>query len=94
MRTPRQIGELLRSVLESIDIWDELQKDRLLLDWKKIIGEKIAAYAHPVRFEDGELWLVVEDPTWRMEIFNIKQELIELINRKLGENAVKRIVIR
>lgn len=88
-----QIGALLHSALREIGLMDELRRDSFLMDWTNIVGERIASYAHPVRFDDGELWLVVEDPGWRSEIFNIKEMLIERINEAIGEKAVRKIMI-
>ena len=43
--------------------------------WPEIVGEQIAKRARAVRFDDGVLFVVVEDSAWRqnlsMEIDNI-----------------------
>jgi len=46
-----------------------------------------------VRFEDSELWIAVEDPSWRSEIFNIRDAIIKKINDKLGKELIKKLWI-
>ncbi len=93
MKNPQKIGSILSSVLTQIGIIDDIRQERLFIDWDEIVGETVSKYAIPVKYEDEELWLKIEDPTWRTEIFNIRQILIEKINKKLGEKAVRKIII-
>ncbi len=93
MKKPEKIGNILSSVLAEIGILDDIQQERLFIDWSEIVGETVSEYAIPVKLEDEKLWLKIEDPTWRTEIFNIRQILIEKINKKLGEKVVRKIVI-
>ena len=94
MKDLKPIGGLLRNVLEELNLWDELQQCHILRDWDDIVGEKIAPYARPFKFENGELWIRVEDSIWRSEIFNIREALLATINEKLGERTVRKIWIK
>ena len=93
MRNPEKIGGILSSLLKKLGLWDDVRGEKIFIDWKEIVGEVVARYAMPVRFEDGELWLKVIDPNWRTEIFNIKQVLKEKINGRIGAGTVRRIRI-
>lgn len=93
MAYPRHIGSLLKELFEELGILDDMKTGKLLREWKNIVGETVAKYAKPIQYENGVLWLEVEDPTWRMEIYNISEILIDKINEKLGEKLVRRIRI-
>jgi len=93
LKGPEKIGDFLESALRSMGIWDEVQDAKILIDWEEIVGEKLAKVAKPVRFEDSELWIAVEDPSWRSEIFNIRDAIIKKINDKLGKELIKKLWI-
>ena len=93
MNNPKQIGGIIQKTLVRLGLWDSVQEERLLTDWENLVGDKIARYTKPVNFQDGELWLIVEDPVWRTQIFNIKEALISMLNEKLGKRTIQRIRI-
>ncbi len=93
MSEPKHIGKLLRDVLVEAGLWDDVLGMRLLREWSEIVGEAVAKHAKPCRLVDGELWLAVDEPTWREEIFNIRGLIAEQINEKLGRKVVKSIRI-
>ena len=89
----RQIGKIIEDALQNTNILENANELMLFKDWQEIVGETIAAYAHPVRLDNGELILVIEDPVWRTEIFNIREVLIKTINERMGERIIKKIRI-
>ncbi|MCD6595715.1 DUF721 domain-containing protein [bacterium] len=95
MSEPKQIGGLIKKVLDELGIWDDIQENRIFLEWEKLVGEKIAKYVQPVRFipETSELWLSAKDPVWRSQLFNIRGALLDSINEKIGAKTIKKIRI-
>jgi len=95
LNNPKQIGGLLKNILQEVGLWEQVQGNRLFLDWSSMVGEKIAAHVQPTRFDPDtcELWLEVENPVWRTEIINIREALIARLNERLGAKIIRNIRI-
>lgn len=59
--------------------------------WDQIVGEKIASVAKAIRFEDGVLYVAVEEAAWRQEISMRKNEILDEIHSKSWGKAVRQI---
>ncbi len=95
MSDPAQIGGLLYGVLADCGLLEKIKANKVFFEWHNIVGERVANYAGPVKFDDqtGELWIAAKDPCWRTELFNMRTHLIQIINDKLGVELVKKIRI-
>jgi predicted nucleic acid-binding Zn ribbon protein len=90
----RTIGDILPALLEKLGLARGVKEHEILARWAEIVGPKIAEVSSAERIRDGKLWVVVGHPAWRNELNFMKRELIEKINRELGEAIVKDIIFR
>lgn len=64
---------------------------KLGVQWPEIIGDRIAKMTAPAAFDDGILEIWVAHPTWMQELWFIKDELREKVNRALGPGACREV---
>lgn len=93
-KSARTIGDLIPAILEKLGLARGVKEHEILERWPEIVGPKIAEVSSAERIRDGKLWVVVGHPAWRNELNFMKRELIEKINRELGETIVKDIIFR
>jgi hypothetical protein len=48
----------------------------IYLSWSKIVGEILASQSHPVKVENGVLYVAVQNNTWMQELILIKDDII------------------
>jgi len=48
----------------------------IYLSWSKIVGEILASQSHPVKVENGVLFVAVQNNTWMQELILIKDDII------------------
>ena len=89
---PEQIGKILNRTLRNLQIDRRLREENIVLNWNRLVGERIASQAHPVRVEDSILFVRVENASWRNELHFIKRKIIEQLNRSVKDNVLKDIV--
>lgn len=74
-KPPRPIAGAVESVIGSLGIGRSYNGWLVVTRWSEIVGEQLAKRARAVRFDDGIIFVVVEDSAWRqnlsMEIDNI-----------------------
>ena len=77
-----------------------LAQATLILDWDKVIGQKLALYTMPLKStypknsrEGGTLHLIVH-PAWALLVQQSEQIIVEQINAFYGYKAIERIRLK
>lgn len=93
-RRIEKISATLASVLHKRGLIGRLKEYRLFSRWKDIAGEAIALHARPVLVRRNKLYVVVDSSVWAQQLFQLKPELIEKINKSLGKDAIRDIIFK
>jgi predicted nucleic acid-binding Zn ribbon protein len=91
-RGPEQIGKILTKSLRNLRIDRRLKEESIVLNWSRIVGERIASKANPVKVRDSILFVRVDNASWRNELFFMKRKIIEEVNQSVPGNVIKDIV--
>ena len=62
--------------------------------WNTVVGEAISGATSIERFTNGELFIRVKNPAWRMELNFRKQDILTKLNASLESPLVERIIFR
>jgi len=89
---PEQIGKILTKSLKSLQIDRRIKEESIVLKWERLVGERIASKANPIRIEDSILFVRVMNASWRNELFFMKRKIIEELNQSVKDNVIKDIV--
>jgi predicted nucleic acid-binding Zn ribbon protein len=89
---PEQIGRILTKNLRNLGIDRRLKEESIVLNWNRLVGERIASKANPLRVRDSILFVSVENASWRNELFFMKRKIIEELNRSVKGNVIRDIV--
>lgn len=85
------LGVAIQGLLENLGIGKKIREYDAVLQWNKVVGERIASVTEAVKIEKGVLVVRVQNGPWRNELSLLKNEVIEKLNRTLGEELVKEI---
>ncbi|MGM0461651.1 MAG: DUF721 domain-containing protein [Fibrobacterota bacterium] len=92
------VGELIDSVMENIGRANKSQNIYILStiqsEWENICGEKIAKVSSPRFLKNNVLTIHVKNALWRSELFYIKNDLIQNINKYVGDTHVINIILK
>jgi predicted nucleic acid-binding Zn ribbon protein len=80
-RTPRQLGEALRTAVESVEPATPLAAVQSA--WAEAVGERIAAAASPVSERDGTVTVACESATWAQELDLLEGQIAAKLRSKL-----------
>jgi predicted nucleic acid-binding Zn ribbon protein len=69
-----------------------LKEENIVLNWNRLVGERIASKAIPLRVRDSILFVSVENASWRNELFFMKRKIIGGLNRSVKGNVIRDIV--
>lgn len=91
-KNPEPIDKVLGSFFSKFGIADGLKQQQAMIVWSEVVGPTISKVSEPVRIEHGQLYVEIENNTWRHELVYYKRQIINRLNKKLESEIVKDIV--
>ena len=83
----------MSEVLRDLGIHDAVHQQKALVIWPDVVGQHIARIATAERIEGGILFVRVDNPSWRAEIFQRRHVIRARLNAELAGNHVRDIVL-
>ena len=93
-REPKSVYDLLESIVKNNKLSDVMICSQIDEIWKNLHDSKLSEYARIQSFSNGNLFIQTRSSTWRAEIQLRSAKLIEEINKKLGSELIKKLIIR
>ncbi|BAL80131.1 DUF721 domain-containing protein [Caldisericum exile] len=58
-----------------------------VVKWGEIVGEQLARYTRPLKYQDETIFIGVSSPLFKRELERMKDDLIRMIKEKSGEDT-------
>lgn len=87
----RKVGNIIDRVMSNLGLSRRYREQKALLVWDDLVGERIAGKTRPLYAREGTLVVEVENSTWMNELQFLKREIVEKLNKKLGEWVINDI---
>jgi len=81
----------VEEVLDRCRLGDSYRRQRALVLWQEVVGERLAGLTRAARFARGTLWVEVRSPAAAQELGYVKEECLRRLNERLGEDAVREV---
>jgi predicted nucleic acid-binding Zn ribbon protein len=85
------LGSVIDSVIDSVGLTQRYNGSQVIERWIEIVGDQIAARAKAVKFDNGTLYVVVEDSSWRQNLSMELEQILAQIRKYPFGQAVKEI---
>jgi len=92
LNTPERIDKILGRTLKSLKIERRIKQETIVLNWCKVVGERISTQTIPQKVRDSILFVRVENASWRNELVFLKAKIIKELNQSVGDNVIRDIV--
>ena len=94
MKSPSEISSFLPTLFSGKPLGKRLRESAIWRIWDQAVGEPIASKARPAAFREGVLTVAVSSAPWMQQLGFLKQQMIEAVNRALGEDLVTDIYLK
>ncbi len=91
MKKIEDIGSIIGSVVDKMELNKKLRVSNVFNHWKDIVGPEISKKSKPQKLVRKTLYVSVTTSTWASELSLMSEKLIEKVNSFIGEDAVKAI---
>jgi predicted nucleic acid-binding Zn ribbon protein len=61
--------------------------------WSELVGEPLASHVVPTGLRDGVLRLRADEPAWAAQVGYLGTSLVDRINERVGEGAVRELAV-
>ncbi|MEA1980080.1 MAG: DUF721 domain-containing protein [candidate division Zixibacteria bacterium] len=75
---PVEIGSMVDKIFKSLGLSGNYNGWRVISNWENIVGEVLAKKTKPKKYENGILYVIVEDASWRQ---NLQMNIGEILGR-------------
>ena len=91
---PQSISKVLDEILESKSLRTGIIHVRINELWHEIMGANITHYTEKIILKGNTLFVSLNSPALRVELSYGKEKIIKMMNKQLGSEKIKKIVLR
>lgn len=88
------LGDSISGVLKAYGLFESVQLHQAVVIWEEIVGPSVAKHIRAVEVKGRTLLVKTDNPAWRTEIAFQKDELLRIINEKIGPDTIRDIRFR
>ncbi|HLG22707.1 MAG TPA: DUF721 domain-containing protein [Candidatus Manganitrophaceae bacterium] len=86
---PTAVAPILKGLTQGLGLEKGIALLLLEQRWKEVVGPQVSAHTHPLEIRFGALAVMVDSAAWTHELSFLKKELIEKINRAIGNSWIE-----
>ena len=94
LKKAEKVSALLKQVLGSQGLSDQLSRYQAWLVWDQLVGEQIALRARPLRLRQTVLEVQVDHPVWMQQLQMLKPKILEKIQQQIPNAGITDIYLR
>lgn len=91
---PQSISKVLDEILESKSLRTGIIHVRINELWHEIMGANITHYTEKIILKGNTLFVSLNSAALRVELSYGKEKIIKMMNKQLGSEKIKKIVLR
>lgn len=91
---PQHVGGLVKEVLQSRGLYEDVERASAFPLWEEIVGAEIARVASPVGFNRETLFVEVRSSAWLMELQMMERSMLAALNENRRTGKFERIIFK
>ncbi len=80
MKSPERIGKILQRIVKDMGLEERMKDYAIIEKWPQIVGERIARHTRATSIDANNLYVIVDNPVWKAQLFLMKDRIIKKIN--------------
>ncbi len=88
------MAEAMQLFLKKSKLKTGIQAVQIEEVWVKIMGKTVAKYTDKIQIFGGKLYITTSIAPLKNELTYQKENIIEMVNKELGEMVIKEVIIK
>lgn len=90
----QSLGGVIKDYLKERKFEGKMAEIEAVNLWESIIGKQIARATASISIKDGTLYVHLKSSIVRHELFMMRNDIIRVMNQRIGSEVVKAIVLK
>jgi predicted nucleic acid-binding Zn ribbon protein len=86
------VGDAIKELLKFYQLEGKYNETYVVANWERIMGKTIASRTEKVYFKNKLMFIKISSSTLKKDLMLSKQNIINLVNKEIGENVVEDVV--
>lgn len=91
---PMQVNELLLLFVKEFRLEQGLLENRALCLWDEVMGMNVAKATVSKKIQNRKLYISLSSSVVRHELFMMRSEIVQELNRRLGTKLLDELVLK
>ena len=88
------LGEVMQALVKAYKLGPKLNEVRLVGIWEETFGKPIAKHTNDIKLRGTTLVVELDSSVVREELSYAKQQIIETLNKEMGQEVVTEVIFR
>jgi len=88
------LGSAIKDYLKDRKLDGKMAEIEAVNSWELIIGKQIARATSSIYIKDGTLYVHLKSSIVRNELFMMRNDIIRVMNQRIGREVVKAIILK
>lgn len=89
----KSMSELMQAFTQQKNIKKPLQQAKVVNLWQPLMGDLINRYTEKIYVKNKVLFIQVSQAALKNELLYLQDQIIEKINKEIGEEAINKVVL-
>jgi predicted nucleic acid-binding Zn ribbon protein len=94
LENQQSLKEVLRDMVDTMKWKEKLNETRIRQIWSEKMGTTINHYTHEMNLKKDKLFIAITSASLKHELSYDREKIKTMMNRELGEDIVKEVIIR
>ena len=90
----QSLGSAIKDYLKDQKLDGKMAEIEAVNSWESIIGKQIARATSSIYIKDGTLYVHLKSSIVRNELFMMRNDIIRVMNQRIGREVVKAIILK
>lgn len=90
----QSLGSAIKDYLKDQKLDGKIAEIEAVNSWESIIGKQIARATSSIYIKDGTLYVHLKSSIVRNELFMMRNDIIRVMNQRIGREVVKAIILK
>ncbi|MFN8310989.1 MAG: DUF721 domain-containing protein [Chitinophagales bacterium] len=87
------LAQAIDSFIKEARLQTGMDEARIKILWEELMGKPIARHTADMKLREEKLYLTIDSAPLKNELFYSRDKIKELLNRELGHEAIKHVLI-
>tara|TARA_B100001758_G_scaffold174960_1_gene151817 strand:- start:2858 stop:3151 length:294 start_codon:yes stop_codon:yes gene_type:complete len=90
----KKVGEIINKLMKNPNLSTKIDELDALEAWEEILGKNLLCFVTKQNLHNGKLYVKLKSAPLKNELSYKKSDLIEQINKKIGKQIIKEIILQ